>query len=133
MFTRNELLILGFMVVFAVAGTLINTVRGRPAPAAITVQHSAFAVARPDSVSDTLAPVPAPESRKTLKSECVKININQAGLDDLMRVKGIGESTARRILEYRDKNNGFKSVEELLNIKGIGKKRLEKMAVYLGT
>lgn len=44
-----------------------------------------------------------------------------------MALPGIGEVLARRILAYRDQNGSFSTVEELLNVDGIGKKRLEEI------
>jgi len=55
------------------------------------------------------------------------ININQASLEELMTLSGIGESKAKLIIEYRDTNNGFKDINELKNIKGIGNSIFEKI------
>src|SRR3972149_181313 len=54
------------------------------------------------------------------------ININNAFAVDLMKLPGIGEITADRIIEYREKTGGFKKIDELMNVKGIGKKKFEK-------
>jgi competence protein ComEA len=56
-----------------------------------------------------------------------KIDINQADLAELIKLPGIGKSTAAKISAYRDANGPFKSVEELLNVKGIGPQKLEKI------
>ena len=55
------------------------------------------------------------------------LNINKVDADMLMMLDGIGEVMAGRIIDYREENGLFESVEELLNIKGIGEKTLEKM------
>ena|GEM_PF-2451645 len=55
-----------------------------------------------------------------------KVNINTATVAQLVEIKGIGEKTAQKIIEYRKKNK-FKTVDELVNVKGIGEKTLEKI------
>src|ERR1700688_2035235 len=55
------------------------------------------------------------------------ININTATATDLQQVPGIGPSTAQKILDTRKSYGAFKSVDDLLAIKGIGPKKLEKM------
>ena len=55
------------------------------------------------------------------------VNINTAPVEQLERLPGVGPTTAARIVEYRQKNGGFKKVEELMNVKGIGEKTFLKM------
>jgi competence ComEA-like helix-hairpin-helix protein len=59
------------------------------------------------------------------------ININTANSEELQQVPGIGPATAEKILQMRKSYGAFKSVDDLLSIRGIGKKRLEKMRKYL--
>lgn len=59
------------------------------------------------------------------------IDLNTATADQLMQIDGIGEKTAADIIAYRDEHGGFSDVEELVNIKGIGEKKLEKWREYL--
>ena len=59
------------------------------------------------------------------------ININTASSDQLQQVPGIGPVTAQKILQMRKSYGAFKSVNDLMAIRGIGPKRLEKMRMYL--
>ncbi len=55
------------------------------------------------------------------------ININSASAKELQKVDGIGGKTAAKIIAYRGEHGAFKNVDGLLKIKGIGKKKLEKV------
>src|SRR5258707_7267473 len=59
------------------------------------------------------------------------ININTANSEELQQVPGIGPATADKILQMRKSYGAFKSVDDLLAIRGLGPKRLEKMRKYL--
>ncbi|MBM4263904.1 MAG: helix-hairpin-helix domain-containing protein [Deltaproteobacteria bacterium] len=48
------------------------------------------------------------------------VNINTANVDELKALKGIGETRAKDIIEYRKKNGDFKTIEDLEKVKGIG-------------
>ena len=72
-------------------------------------------------------------SAATKKPPLKPINLNTANSEELQQVPGIGPATADKILQMRKSYGAFKSVDDLLAIKGIGKKRLEKMRKYLTT
>lgn len=56
-----------------------------------------------------------------------KVNINTASVEELDTLGGIGLALAKRIVDYRDKNSGFRSVEEIKLVSGIGEKLYEKI------
>ena len=62
----------------------------------------------------------------TFNSNSGLININTASKDQLMEITGVGEVIAERIIDYR-KNNRFKSIEDIMNVNGIGNATYDKM------
>src|SRR6267378_4255450 len=59
------------------------------------------------------------------------LDLNTATSEELQQVPGIGPATADKILQMRKSYGAFKSVDDLLAIRGLGPKRLEKMRKYL--
>ena len=62
-----------------------------------------------------------------------KVNINTASAEQLTTLPGIGPKLAARIVEYRQKSGAFKTVHELMNVRGVGEKNLKKIEQYLST
>ncbi len=89
--------------------------------------HGEITVSVPPSMT-TMPTQTAPLSRN-LESVSPEgpfpIDINTATVDALTALPGIGQTYAQRIVDYRKENGPFSSVEELLNVQGIGHKRLE--------
>ena len=56
-----------------------------------------------------------------------KVSLNNATLEELMTLSGIGESKAKAIIKYREEENVFKSIEDIMNISGIGTSLFEKI------
>jgi len=79
--------------------------------------------------SNSIGIVKTNETNTTLSE--LKININTAGIDELQKLKGIGATYAQRIIDYRLEIGEFKEVEELLNVKGIGEKRLQDIKAFI--
>ena len=69
------------------------------------------------------SPAPAAAAAPTKPA----INLNTATIDQLETLPGIGRKTAERIIEYRTKAGGFKRIEDLMNVKGIGEKSFLKL------
>lgn len=67
----------------------------------------------------------------TQKQENKKININIASLEELITLNGLGESKAKSIIEYRTNTGLFNTIEDLLNVKGIGQKILDGIKDFI--
>ena len=60
-----------------------------------------------------------------------RVDVNQASAEALMTVPGIGKSLAQRIVEFRKENGPFETVDDLLKVRGIGEKSLQKMRPHV--
>jgi competence ComEA-like helix-hairpin-helix protein len=61
----------------------------------------------------------------------LRLDINTATVKEIVQLPKIGPVIANRIVEYRNARGGFNSIEELINVKGIGEKRLEDIKPYI--
>ena len=93
-----------------------NTSSGKVAGTSTTAKKPAAA-----------SPAPKAEVSKTIPI----MNINTASLSDLDLLPGIGETYAQRIIDYRNSHGGFKTIEEIKNVKGIGDATFDKMKPYI--
>jgi len=73
----------------------------------------------------------AAKSTATAAAPAATVNLNSATREQLEDLPGIGPRTAALILEYRQKSGGFKKIEELMNVRGIGEKSFLKLKPFL--
>jgi len=91
---------------------------------------AAFILNTPTSVKYNLetGTTVSPEAQVLLEK---KIDINSSSEGALTAVPGIGKTTAKKIVEFRNKNGRFDSIEELDNVRGVGEKTIEKIRPYV--
>ena len=88
-------------------------------------------------VSDQDRAMPEPvtvSAEKDLPPEeiqVVLVDLNTAGIEELTTLPGIGESLAKRIVDYRTEHGPFESPEALMEVSGIGEKKLEELRDYV--
>ena len=110
--TKTEWLMFALAGIFLIALALLYRQAAAVAPGTdytISVQRQAAERVTPEP--------PEPEG---------PVDVNTAGLDELQRLTGIGPALAQRIIDYREEHGPFQSVEDLLEVKGIGEATLEK-------
>jgi len=61
------------------------------------------------------------------------VNINTADIDELMKLPGIGEVIAQRIIDYREAHGSFRNIEEIMKIEDIGEGRFEGIRLLIVT
>lgn len=83
-------------------------------------------IIRPISGIETFPPVSAND-----QVDSVWLDLNKATASELQQIKGIGPSTAQKILEWRIQKGPFDSLGQLIEVKGIGVKSLQKMRPFL--
>jgi competence protein ComEA len=121
--TRQERLVLIFLVAALAVGAAVKALRGERAPAAPRPVELEFDLAEPKAPLDaaTLAAAAAPE----------KIDVNQADAAALCELPGVGPCYAARIVAYREEHGPFAKAEDLAAVKGIGPKTVEKLKPYV--
>ena len=107
---RTELILLGLTAVFLGVLWGIST-RDRAVPEPVMV-----------STEKDLPPE---------EIELVLVDLNTAGVEELTTLPGIGESLAKRIIDYRSEHGPFENPEGLLEVSGIGEKKLEELRDYI--
>jgi competence protein ComEA len=117
-----------------------------PAPAAApsgdSLQHQPLGAARAAKAGDrpcleraanavALASPRPPQSAAPPEATAPLVNLNSADARQLQRLPGVGAKRARAIIELRERLGGFRGAADLLRIRGIGRRTLERMAPHL--
>ena len=96
----------------------------------LTAAIAVIALSAPMLSAQSKAPSP-----KATATATTPVNLNTATPEQLATIPGVGPKMAERIVDYRQKNGGFKKLEDLMNVSGVGEKSFLKMKplITLGT
>ena len=111
------------LVKFAMLAATVAAVLwiGWPAPKEETSK------AQPDQPMVVQVPATSPVSAVSPVKAVSKVNLNRASADELQTLPGVGPVLAQRMVDWRKAHGRYRTVDELQEVKGIGKKRLEQL------
>ena len=145
-FTKNESIIIFFLVITFFIGITIKLFLHNFLPPQnsfdYTEQDRKFEELSASNVNDSTMQNTSVDMQNSLKNNYhglndshsynnSKINLNTASLDELTQLPGVGKSVAQRIIDYRNENKKIKNIDELLEIKGIGQKKFDKLKPFV--
>ena len=109
----------------------VATATPRPAPTASPTPEPAGGAAGSSAAASEAPPAPAEEPMLEEVLVEKSVDLNQASLEELDRLPGIGPALGQRIIDYREQNNGFYDIEEIMEVSGIGEKTFQKLEPYI--
>jgi comEA protein len=142
-FTQSEAAVIVFLAAVLLAGATMRAVQVEHAPVAIDVRQSlaeqdsvfaAEALAQVQASTDSLgsaAAVVDMAGTGTANEALAIVDINGAPSAVLETLPGVGPATARNIIEHRRQHGPFTRIEDLMEVKGIGPKKFEKMRQFI--
>ncbi|RKY95237.1 MAG: hypothetical protein DRQ01_00255 [Ignavibacteriae bacterium] len=148
-FTQTEIKVILFLVVVFLVGAAYSIIndgsKGEYINFDYSEQDSLFSLYKknfpPDKLPDEsvdikeevleLEPLDYERNKKPPLPQEKSININKAGINQLISLPGIGEKTAQKIILLREERGGFKNLEELKDVKGIGEVKFNKIKKFL--
>jgi competence protein ComEA len=139
-FTQNEIRVVLFLVTIFIIGSGIKIYKTAFTTSehvfnyveadAVFKQKSEYSASNMNPIPDSIQTQTEAPKKKNLPST-KSININKASKLELMKLPGVGEVTAERIITYRENVKLFKTYNDLLNVKGVGKKKLDQIKPYI--
>ena len=121
--TRQERLVLIFLVAALAVGAAVRALHGERAPRAAEAVAVEFDLTKPKRHVDaaSLASLPKPKI----------INVNAADAEELCELPGVGACYAGRIVAYREAHGPFEKPEDLAAVRGIGPRTVERLKPYV--
>lgn len=136
-FTKEEISVLLFLISFTAFGVILKIYKSSSQKEVVENQFektdidSILVAVFSEEKIDKSDVITTKKKEEPLKKK--SININKASVEELTKLPGIGEKTAKKIVEYRQKYGGFKKIEDIMKIERIGPKLFEKIQDYIIT
>lgn len=129
---KAQIAVLILTVTVMFAGLIAYVILESPVVPVSTMQASNAVILHSDSVRYTeQTNTTEGISSAVVSEEDNKVNINTASAEQLMKIDGIGETLAMRIIAYRKVYGDFEDIAQLKNIKGIGDKKFDAIKEYV--